>query len=126
MPKSILLVDDDKFIRDVNEEVLRDAGYEVTVAGDGKEAYELLMAQGYDLVLLDIIMPLLDGIGVLQKLKETPPKEKSKHIFFLTNLANDPAVKEAFELGVEQCLIKADIDPDKLVKVVGETIGSGA
>jgi len=126
MSKTILLVDDDKYIRDVNEEVLRDAGYEVVVAENGKEAYDLLMVNEYDLVFLDVIMPLLDGIGVLQKLQETPPKFKPKHVYFLTNLANDPAVKEAFALGAEECFTKSDITPDKLVEVARKVIGNGA
>lgn len=125
MSKTILLVDDDKYIRDVNEEVLREAGYEVVVAENGKEAYDLLMVNEYDLVFLDVIMPLLDGIGVLQKLQETPPKHQPQNIYFLTNLANDPAVKEAFALGAKECLTKSDITPDKLVEVARRVIGNG-
>lgn len=125
MSKTILLVDDDKYIRDVNEEILREAGYEVVVVENGKEAYDLLMVNEYDLVFLDVIMPLLDGIGVLQKLKETPPRYQLKNVYFLTNLANDPAVKEALALGAKECLTKSDITPDKLVEVARRVIGNG-
>lgn len=126
MSKRILLVDDDAFIRDVNEEVLRDAGFEVVIAEDGKTALEQLTEGGYGLVFLDVIMPLLDGIGVLTKLQEVTPKEKNGSIYFLTNLANDPAVKAAAELGVKACIVKADITPDKLVEIAVKELGQPA
>lgn len=114
----VLLVDDDKYIRDVYEELLRSDNYQVDVAVDGEAALNLIREGGYALVILDVIMPKIDGIGILQELAEHPPKKKNKHILVLTNLANDPAVQQAKELGATECLVKAEINPEKFLQIV--------
>lgn len=114
----VLLVDDDKYIRDVYEELLQSENYQVDIAVDGESALELIQEGGYALVILDVIMPKIDGIGILHELAEHPPKKKNKHILVLTNLANDPAVQEAKELGATECLVKAEINPDKFLQIV--------
>lgn len=112
--KKILIVDDDQFLRDLYEEILKDAGYEVEMAVDGEEGLAKIVSVQYDLVLLDIMMPKLDGIGVLKKLQENPPAIKNK-VVMLTNLAHNPIIKEATSLGALSYLIKADLTPDQLV-----------
>lgn len=120
MAKKILLVDDDQYIRELYVEVLKDAGYEVTPAVDGEDALAKLTTGGYDLVLLDIMMPKLDGIGVLKSLKEKPATTPNGAVILLTNLAHDPVLKEATSLGAKSFLIKADITPDQLIQKVKE------
>ena len=122
MAQKVLLVDDDQYIRELYEEILKQAGYEVDSAVDGKEGYEKMNQGGYDLVLLDIMMPYLDGIGIMKKLREAPPKNKNGSVILLTNLAYDPVVKEAMESGVKACLNKADMNPDEFLKKVQELI----
>ena len=119
LPKtSILIAEDDTLIRDVYVEMLKNAGFEVEEAKDGKEALEKLTAGGYDLVLLDIIMPFIDGLGILQTLKESPPKKKNAIILICTSLAADPKVQEALEMGAGGVIFKPDITPDQLVDQV--------
>jgi CheY-like chemotaxis protein len=120
MAKKILIVDDDAYLRDLYEEVLKDEGYEVTTAVDGEEGATKLAQGGYDLTLLDVMMPKLDGLGVLKKLKETPPTIPNGTILLLTNLAQDPIVTEAMQTGAKSYMIKADITPDQLVEKVKE------
>lgn len=115
---SILIAEDDTLIRDVYVEMLKNAGFEVEEARDGKEALEKLSAGGYDLVLLDIIMPFIDGLGILQTLKESPSKKKNEIILICTSLAADPKVQEALELGAGGVIFKPDITPDQLVDQV--------
>ncbi len=115
---SILIAEDDTLIRDVYVEMLKNAGFEVEEARDGKEALEKLTAGGYDLVLLDIIMPFIDGLGILQTLKESPSKKKNEIILICTSLAADPKVQEALELGAGGVIFKPDITPDQLVDQV--------
>lgn len=119
--KKILIVDDDQFLRDLYEEILKDAGYEVEMAVDGEDGLAKIQATAYDLVLLDIMMPKLDGIGVLKKLKETPPAHPNK-IVLLTNLAHNLIIKEAMELGAVSYLIKADMTPDQLLDNIKKVI----
>lgn len=105
-------------IRDVYVEMLKNEGYEVDEAKDGKEALDKLKKGGYDLVLLDIIMPFIDGLGILQMLKDDPPKHKNGVILICTSLAADPKVKEAMEMGAKDVIFKPDITPDQLVEKV--------
>lgn len=115
---SILVCEDDSLIRDVYVEMLKNEGYDVDEAKDGKEALEKMTAGGYDLVLLDIIMPFIDGLGILQTLKDKPPKAKNKIVLVCTSLAADPKVQEALSMGVTDIIIKPDITPDQLVEKV--------
>lgn len=119
--KRILVVDDEQYIRELYEEVLKTEGYQVDTASDGKEALEKIMEGGYHLITLDVIMPLLDGLGILTQLKKTPPKKKNGPIILLTSLANDPAVKQALENGAQKVVIKTDITPKQFVDLVKQT-----
>ena len=83
----------------------------------------MILANSYDLILLDIMLPKLDGIGIITKLKEAKSSISLKSIMFLTNLAHDPVVKEALELGVHSCLIKSDITPEDLLAHVKRALG---
>jgi DNA-binding response OmpR family regulator len=70
----ILIVDDDLHIQRLYKEELEEEGYEIVVAGTGKEALELFEKENPDLVTLDILMPDIDGISLLRKMKEQSPK----------------------------------------------------
>ncbi len=123
MSKQILLVDDDLYIRELYEELLEAEDYEVETASDGKEGLDKIQENSYDLILLDIMLPKIDGIGIISKLKETNSRVPLKSIVFLTNLAQDPVVREALDTGVHSCLVKADITPDQLLAHVKEALG---
>ncbi|OGK21970.1 hypothetical protein A3C23_00355 [Candidatus Roizmanbacteria bacterium RIFCSPHIGHO2_02_FULL_37_13b] len=123
MAKKILLVDDDQYLRELYTEVLQTAGYEVTTAIDGEQALNTIVKGGYDLILLDIMMPRLDGIGVLKSLKDKTINLPNGPIVLLTNLAHDPVILEATSLGAKTYLIKADITPDQLLVKVKEYLG---
>ncbi len=120
--QKILILEDDQYTRDVYQEVLTEAGYDVTVAVDGEEGLVKIREGSYSLILLDIMMPKLDGLGVLNSLKENPPKQKNGPVVLLTNLAHDPVLNKALELGAKGFLIKSDLNPDQLVSKVKEFI----
>lgn len=126
MTKKILVVDDDLYIRELYEEVLKGEGYTVDSAANGEEALTKLSHGGYDLVLLDIMMPKLDGLGIMDALNRTPPPIKNGPIILLTNLDHDPLIKEAMSKGATAFIIKADITPDALLgqvkKYLDETV----
>ena len=122
MGKRILLVDDDLYIRDVYEEVLLDEGYAVETAINGEEALVKLREGGYDLILLDIMMPKLDGLGVLEGLERNPPQKRNGPIILLTNLGHDPLTKAARSKGVNFYLVKADINPPELIEHVRKAL----
>ncbi len=116
--KKILLIDDDLFIRDLYDEVLTQAGFVVETAANGKTGLEKILAGGYDLILLDVMMPQLDGIAILGELETQQPKLKNGPIVLLTNLAHDPVIKEALKKGAKDCFIKADLNPDEFLTKV--------
>jgi CheY-like chemotaxis protein len=121
MSKTILLVDDDTAIRDLYNQLLTGAGYTVTTATEGKTAFEKITHEKFDLVLLDIMMPLIDGIGVLDTLNT----QKIAHppIIFMTNLSNDPATKEAMNKGASGVITKVNLDPNQFLAQVKQLLG---
>jgi CheY-like chemotaxis protein len=116
----MLLIDDDQYIRELYEEVLKNAGFEVETAVDGKEGLEKITAGGYDMVLLDVMMPYMDGIVILSELQEHKPLKVNGPIILLTNLAYDPVIKEALQKGAVACLNKAEMNPDEFLNKIKE------
>lgn len=123
MAKRILIIDDDTYIRDLYQEILSSEGYEVTIAKDGEEGLKFLTEGGFDTILLDIMMPKLDGIGVLTKIKESPPQKPNGPIILLTNLDHDPILTQALSLGAAKCFLKAEMLPPVLIQRIKEVLG---
>ncbi len=117
--RKILLVEDDVFLRDLYEENLTNEGYAVTTAQDGEEGLAKIEEGGWDLVLLDLMLPKMDGFEILRKAKESGAITKSKKIVILTNnTLSDPAqAAEVLELSSEY-LIKSDMNPQQFVDKV--------
>ena len=116
-PERILVVEDDLFLRELYTDVLTGEGYTVEQAADGEEALTKIKAGGYDLILLDIIMPKIDGLEVMRRIKKEPPQSPNKAVLFLTNLDKDEEIKAASQLG-DGYLIKSQINPGSLVEKV--------
>ena len=116
--KKILLVEDDQFTRELYEEVLKDAGFEVNSAVDGLDGLTKIKAGGWNLILLDVMMPKMDGLDVLRSLMNEPPQVKNGPIVLLTNLTNDPVIDTAYGLNAKGHLVKSDITPGELVEHV--------
>lgn len=121
----ILIVEDDPALRDLYVQILTDEGYQVESAVDGQAGYEAMNRGGYDLVLLDLVMPKLDGIMVLTKLADNPPANPNKMIVVLSNLGKDDVVGQAIELGAKGYMIKSDYTPDKIVEQVNRLLSQG-
>lgn len=117
MEKKILVAEDDEFLRELYSDILRTEGYQVTSAVDGEDALQKFSQGGWDLVLMDIIMPKLSGLDVVKKASENPQAKFAKSIVFLTNLDKGEEIKEALMHG-NGYLIKSQITPGDLVKEV--------
>lgn len=116
--KKILVVEDDLFIRDIYQDNLKEAGFEIVVAQNGEEGVSKLEGRKFDLILLDVMMPKLNGIGFLKEAKEKNLLKENGPVILLTNLAHDPIIKEALSLGAKAFLIKTDLNPEQLVEQV--------
>ena len=113
----ILVVEDDEFLREIYLETLKDEGYIVEFGIDGEEGFQKIKQGGYDLVLLDIIMPKMDGLEVMRRIKAEGEPLKNKRLIFLTNLDKDEEIKEALKLG-DGYLIKSQLTPEDLIREV--------
>lgn len=118
MAKKLIVIDDDMYIRELYEEVLKSEGYDVDTAVNGQDAIDKLKQGGYDLILLDIMMPKVDGLGVMQALAAEPPAKPNGPILMLTNLDHEPLIQDALKKGAQAFLIKADITPADLMEQV--------
>lgn len=114
---NILIVEDDDFLREVYVETLTDEGYAVESAIDGEEGMQKIKQGGYDLVLLDIVMPKMDGLTVIKKIKSEGINPNNKKLIFLTNLDKDEEIREALALG-DGYLIKSQLTPGDLIREV--------
>ena len=118
MAKKVLIVDDDLYIRELYEEVLKDAGFDVSTASDGQEGLDKMAVGGFDLILLDVMMPKVDGLGVLKQMGQMSPKSPNGKVILLTNLSHDPVIQQALDTGASSFMIKADLTPDQLIEKV--------
>lgn len=116
--QKILVVEDDQFLRELYDELLTDEGYSVETCEDGATGLEKMTQGGYDLVLLDIMLPKKDGLEILRELKTSPPKSPNGPVVLLTNLGQDAIIKEGFTLGASGYLIKSAMTPDQVLHEV--------
>lgn len=118
----ILIIDDDRDIQDVYQEVLKNEGYKVDYAINGKEGLEKIYQGGYDLILLDIMMPQIDGISVLEKLNVKPPDRYNGPIFVLSQLNQQEIVDKAKSLGAKGYLVKSQMTPDQVLTTIAQIL----
>ena len=124
--KKILVVEDEKYLRELYVEILQEQGYEIHQATDGQEAYTAMLNGGYDLVLLDIMLPKMDGLKILEKLKnETPPQKPNNVIVILSNLGQDSVIAQCLALGARGTMIKSDYTPNQIVETIKRYLSSG-
>jgi CheY-like chemotaxis protein len=113
----ILLVDDDPLVVKVYSERMRHEGWTVTVARDGYDANLECRRVRFDLILLDIRMPMQNGVEVLKEIRRIGINEKTP-VYVLTSLSESEDVDDALRLGAEGVFRKSDVRPDDLVKRV--------
>lgn len=122
--KKILLVEDEDFIRDLYLRQLTKAGFSVTPAPDGQTGLQQLKTDTFDLLLLDIMLPGMNGLQILREFKTQNPNSTMITIL-LTNLGQEAVIKEGFELGAQAYLIKASYTPDQVVSEVKNALAGG-
>jgi len=113
----VLLVEDDKMLADMYVTKFSKEGMEILKADDGAQGLEMAKQHKPDLILLDIIMPKLDGFAVLKELKKDPNMSDT-HILLLTNLGQSEDVEKGKQLGADDYFIKANHTPAEIVTKV--------
>jgi CheY-like chemotaxis protein len=122
MAKRILIVDDDQYIRELYAEVLSAEKYTVETSSDGEDGLRKLQQGGYDAVLLDMMMPKLDGLGILDSLEKNVPIKKNGPIILLSNVGHNPVIDNAKKKGASAFFIKADVTPNQIVAIIKDLL----
>jgi CheY-like chemotaxis protein len=119
--KKILLVEDDPFLIDLYTTKLEQEGFSVEVSNDGEDCFKKIKENIPDLVLLDIVLPNVDGWEILQKIRNDE-KFKDLKIVILSNLSQKEEIEKGLKFNVEKYLVKAHYTPTEVVEEVKKII----
>ncbi len=119
MSKKILLVEDDALLSSIYKMKLEKSGFEVVIVEDGETAVAKLNEINPDLVLLDMVLPKMDGISVCRGMRG---KNRDVKIYFLTNISPEEKGEEAKNAGATGYIIKTSCTPSQLVSKIKEII----
>lgn len=115
MPKKVLVIEDDRPISKALELKLKHSGFDVKTIFDGESAIEILKKEKFDIILMDLVMPKIDGFGVLKDMQE---KGNKTPVFVLTNLSQENDIDKVKKLGALEYFIKSDAPISKIIERV--------
>lgn len=119
--KKILLIEDDPFLQDIYTTKLKEAGFEVETVDDGEIAISSIKEKNPDLLLLDIVLPHLDGWEIIKQIKESSDLKDLK-VIILSNLGQKNEVEKGINLGAVKYLIKAHYTPTEIVEEIKKVL----
>lgn len=117
MEQRIVIIEDDEMLNNMYSQKFKMAGYEVFSAFNGQDGLVLSDKEKPDLIILDIIMPKMDGFAVLKRLRKNEATKKIP-VLLLTNLGQEDDVKKGRELGAQDYFIKANHTPSEIIEKV--------
>lgn len=120
--KIVLVIEDEEPLQMVLKDVLTTEGYEVSLAKNGLEGLEMALYQHPDIILLDILMPKMDGLEMLKNLRADEWGKKVP-VIVLTNLSDNQDIAKAVEEDVFEYFVKSDIKIDEVIERIKEKIG---
>ena len=115
--KKVLIVEDDNFVAEVYLAKLSEMGYETVLAQNGEEGLAELKRGKIDLILLDILMPIMNGIEMLEQMKKNE-EWKSIPVILLTNIGEKESIQKVREMGVKNYLIKSHFTPAEVIEKI--------
>jgi len=116
--KSILLAEDESTLRDLYKSLLEQEGYEVVAVDNGESAYGILVARRFNMLLLDILMPKLTGLELLDRLQKESRIGAVDAIVMLTCLSDDTKIAEALKYGIRGYMVKSNYTPDVFIQEI--------
>lgn len=119
----VLIVEDEVSLRELYADFLRDSGYVVDVASDGESALDKINRGEWDVLLLDIMLPKLDGMEVLKSIT-TDSLLNSKPILIMSNLEDPAIIRRCLEAGAKEFLAKAELTPPDIIAAIERTLGN--
>lgn len=117
----ILFVEDDPLIVKIYTTRLVADGYQVLSSDNGEDGLKLAEAELPDVIILDVMMPKMDGFGVLTRIRQND-KMKKTPVLLYSNLAQEDEIKRAMELGATEFIIKANLSPTEMVNKIKQYI----
>lgn len=119
--KKVLLVEDDPLLIDIYSSKLKESGFLVSVAEDGERALQKIKEETPDLVVLDIVLPKIDGWEIIREIKKDK-RLNSLKVVILSNLGQKGEIEKGLEMGAQKYLIKAHYTPSEIVKQIKEVL----
>ena len=119
--KKILLAEDDVFMLEIMSEKLRKNGFEVNIAKDGEDCMRVLLSSRPDIVLLDILMPKIDGFEILRRMRESESLSNIP-VVILSNLGQKEEIQRALNLGVKDYIIKSNFTTNEIVEKINAVL----
>lgn len=117
----ILIIEDElRIIKAIKDKIVR-KGWQAVVASNGEEGLRMAKKEKPDMILLDIVMPVMDGLTMLKKLRKT----SDTPVLILTNLSDEKKLFEALREGSYDYLIKSDYSLDDVIKKIQEAFNNG-
>lgn len=113
--KQILVVEDEKPLANALQLKLKNKGHSVVIAKDGQEGIDLIKQNSFDVVLLDLMMPVLNGFQVLEQMA---PLETKPTVYVLSNLAQTEDEERALKLGAKKFMIKSDTQLTEIIEEI--------
>jgi CheY-like chemotaxis protein len=120
MPK-ILLVEDEEILRDAFSLILSTLPYEADTAPNGETALKMCLTSEYDLILLDLMMPVMNGVEFLEAYTEKVNTSKTK-VIIMSNLSSSRLLENALEYNIHRTLLKSDIAPEEFIALINEEL----
>ena len=126
-PKKLLVVEDDPFLSDIYNTKLKQAGFNIDLAMTGEDCLRKLNENEYDLMVLDIVLPQVDGWEILSRVKQmreqgSNPKVNNLKIIILSNLGQKEEIKKGLDLGADGFMIKAHFTPSEVADEINKTL----
>ncbi|HSE35281.1 MAG TPA: response regulator [Candidatus Paceibacterota bacterium] len=122
--KKVLIVEDEAPLRNAVSDILSFEGFQVFQAKNGQEGLDIALAEHPDLILLDLMMPVMDGLTMLEKLREDKEWGKSASVILLTNINDPDKVAQATEAGSYDFLVKSDWNIEDVVRKIKTRLGT--
>ena len=119
--KAVLIVEDDSFLQGLVSRKLNSEGHNVFIAGSSTDVTRVLQHQKVDLILLDLLLPRVDGFEILKQLRENEDTAKTPVIVF-SNLSEEKDIKKAQDLGISAFMIKSNFTLDELSEKITEVL----
>jgi DNA-binding response OmpR family regulator len=121
MTKSILLVEDDPFLMDIYSQKFKKSGFDIRVAENASKVFQFLEEKVPDIILLDIVLPQMDGWAILKKIRSNKDWDNCQIVVF-SNLGQKEEVEKGLSLGANRYLIKSQYTPLEVVKEISQML----